>query len=318
MAGTQVTTTQDILFGVTGQSLILDCEDGRPASITDVQVWPASADDTSTEEAATTGSAAVETNPNTTLSSAAGSGVNPATLSVTSATGIGVARSYRLAATSGLYEDVTPLAVSGTTVTLKSPLINDYASGSTLKSCRVSIGLDATWVADVGNVSPTWSPNPSYRVRWTLVDSAGATQVYDRYFDLVRYAARHGVTPPMIEARFPGWLDALPIDCRADQGRSIIDRAFKALRFDLYADSKADQAIRNAELVAELVTTRAQLLAIEDAVTMGAPVDAARYDVASKVYRQRYDQMLRAPVAPVDMTGAGGATPTMRVPIGVR
>lgn len=314
MAGAQVTTTQDIQFGITGQSLILDCEDGRPASITDVQVWSASADDTSTEEAATTGSAAVETNPNTTLSSAAGSGVNPATLSVTSATGISVGRSYRLAA-AGLYEDVTVLGVSGTTITLKQPLINDYASGATLKSCRATISVDSTWVADVSNVSPTWSPNPSYRVRWTVVDSAGATQVYDRYFDLVRYPARHGVTPPMVEARWPGWLDGLPIDCRADQGRSIIDRAFKALRFDLYGDNKADQAIRNAEMVAELTIVRAHLLAIEDAIGMGGNVDAQRYEMARKVYEQRYAQFIRAPVAPVDPSGGGASTANRPTPL---
>lgn len=308
------TTTQDIQFGITGQALIFDCEDGRPASITDVQVWSASADDTSTEEAATTGSAAVETNPNTTLSSAAGSGVNPATLSVTSATGISVGRSYRLAA-AGLYEDVTVAGVSGTTITIKSPLINDYASGATLKSCRATISVDSTWVADVNNVSPTWSPNPSYRVRWTVVDSAGATQVYDRYFDLVRYPARHGVTPPMVEARFPGWLDGLPVDCRADQGRSIIDRAFKALRFDLYADSKADQAIRNAEMVAELTIVRAHLLAIEDAIGMGGAVDAQRYEMARRVYEQRYQQFIRAPIAPVDPSGGGAAVTNRPTPL---
>jgi len=307
-----MTTTQDIQFGITGQTLILDCEDGRPASITDVQVWSASADDTSTEEAATTGAAAVETNPNTTLSSAAGSGVNPATLSVTSATGISVGRTYRLAA-AGLYEDVTVAGISGTTVTSKSPLINDYASGATFKSCRATISVDSTWVADVNNVSPTWSPNPSYRVRWTVVDSAGATQVYDRYFDLVRYPARHGVTPRMMEDRCPGWLDGLPVDCRIDQGRSIIDRAFKALRFDLYGDGKADQAVRNAEMVAELVIVRAQLLAVEDAIGMGGDVSAQRYEMAQRVNTQRYQQFIRAPVAPVDTSGGGAAvahTPT--------
>ncbi len=313
-----MTTTQDIMFGVTGQVLILDCEDGRPASVTDVQVWDASADDTSTEEAATTGAAAVETNPNTTLTSAAGSGVDPMTLAVTSAASIGVARTYRLAAASGLYEDVTVAGVSGTTVTLKRPLINDYPSGSTLKSCRATISVDSTWVAALANVSPTWSPNPSYRVRWTVVDSAGATQVYDRYFDLVRYPARHGVTPVMVEARHPGWLDGLPIDCRVDQGRSIIDRAFKALRFDLYADGKADQAVRNAELVAELVIVRAQLLAVEDAIGMGGDVSGQRYEMAQRVYTQRYQQFVRAPVLPVDTSGGGAATPAPKSPLMVR
>lgn len=309
-----MTTTQDIQFGITGQSLILDCEDGRPASVTSVTVYQASADDTATAEAATTGAAAVETNPNTTLTSAAGSGVNPATLAVTSATGISVGRTYRLAA-AGLYEDVTVAGISGTTITSKSPLINDYASGATFKSCRASISVDSTWVADVSNVSPTWSPNPAYRVRWVVVDAAGATQVYDRYFDLVRYPARHGVTPRMVEERYPGWLDGLPVDCRIDQGRSIIDRAFKALRFDLYADGKADQAVRNAEMVTELVLVRAQLLAVEDTIGMGGDVSGQRYEMAQRVNAQRYQQFIRAPIAPVDISGGGASQPISPLPL---
>jgi len=309
-----VTTTQDIQFGVTGQSLILDCEDGRPASITDVQVWSASADDTSTEEAATTGSASVETNPNTTLTQAAGSGVNPATISVTSATGISVGRSYRLAA-AGLYEDVTVLGVSGTTITLKQPLINDYASGATLKSCRATIGIDPTWVSLLNKVSPTWSPNPAYRVRWTVVDSAGATQVYDRYFDLVRYPARHGVTPMMMEARCPGWLDGLPIDNRADQGRSLIDEAFKVLRRALWGDGKADQAVRNAEMVAELVMTRAEWMAMERRARYGADVSQTAYQSVKDEYTQVYQQLVRAPVLPMDPSGGGAAVANTPTPL---
>ena len=43
----------------TGGSLILDCEDGPITSVTSVAVYEASADDTSSAESATTGSAAV-------------------------------------------------------------------------------------------------------------------------------------------------------------------------------------------------------------------------------------------------------------------
>ena len=42
--------TQDITYGVTGQSLILDCEDGPIASVTSVQVRYADADDTARGE----------------------------------------------------------------------------------------------------------------------------------------------------------------------------------------------------------------------------------------------------------------------------
>ena len=68
------------------------------------------------------------------------------------------------------------------------------------------------------------------------------------------------------------------------------------------------------ELVAELVITRAQLLAIEDAVAMGGAVDAQRYEMARKVYEQRYAQSIRAPVAPID-TGGGAAVANRPTPL---
>jgi hypothetical protein len=308
VVGAEVIAAQDIQFGVAGQVLILDCEDGRPASVTSVSVYGATSGDATTPEVATTGSAAVETSPNTTLSAAAGAGVNPATLTVASATGIAVGRTYRLTSTTGALEDVAVAYVSGTTVGLRSPLINDYPTGSTLVTCRASIALSTSWVSEAGKLSPACDPNPYWRARWVVVDAAGATQVYDRHFDLVRYPARHGVRPSDVETRFPGWLDSLPIDCRADQGRSLIDRAFRAVRFDLYADGRADQGIRNAELIAELTITRSALLAVEDAVLAGATVDPARLELASRVYRQRYEQTVRAPVAPVDTTGSGASS----------
>ncbi|MBP9863251.1 MAG: hypothetical protein KBD62_35225 [Kofleriaceae bacterium] len=308
-----MTATQDIQFGITGQTLVFDCEDGRPASVASVAVYEADDDDDSTPETATTGAASVETNPNTTISASASAGAE--TITVTSATGATVGRTYRLADASGLFEDLTVTAVSGTTVTSRTPLINGYASGATFKSCRASIALDATWVADTNNASPSWCPNPRYRVRWVIVDSAGATQAYHRFFDLVRYPARHGVIPTMVEARHPGWLDGLPIDSRSAQGRALIDRAFAQLKVDLYADNKADQATRNAELVSELVIEKAAVLAVEDAIRLGATNQGTRYDQMQALYKQRYDQLVRAPVLPMDTAGAGATTTNRPTPI---
>lgn len=310
-----MTAAQDIQFGVSGQVLILDCEDGRPASVTSVRVYANDADDTSTAEDATTGSASIESAPDTTLAAAAGTEVNPVSLSLTSASGVAVGRSYLLTATSGLAETVHVVALSGTTATIRSPLINDYPIGSTFRSTRATIALSSTWVADQRKMSPTFAPSPQWRARWEVVDAAGATQVYERHFDLVRYPARHGVTPAQMESRFPGWLDSLPIDARAEQGRALLDRAMTALKFDLYADGKADQAVRNPEVIAELVMTRANFLAIEDAILRGASVDVGRLEVAERAYRQRYEQIVRAPVLPVDVTGGGGSLITEAAPL---
>ena len=63
-----------------------------------------------------------------------------------------------------------------------------------------------------------------------LATEAEVAQVYDRYFDVVRYPARHNVSPLDVERRHPGWLDGLPIDFREDQGRALIDRAEQEIK----------------------------------------------------------------------------------------
>lgn len=306
-------STQDILYAVTGQSLILDCPDGRPSSVTSVTVYEASADDTSQAETATTGSGAVETNPNTTVDVASGaSESDPRKLYVTATTGCTVGRQYLLASGLGHNEWVEAADISsGDYVLLKHPLMNDYeVTASTLKSTRCSIGLDSTWVADQSNVSPAFAPNPRYRVRW-VVPVGGVTKVYDRYFDLVRYAAQHGVTPLDVEDAHAGWLDALGPDDRKDQGRSVIEQAFNAVKFELYGDNKADQAIRNAELLAELVIEKTVQITVERQPN----ATAQQIATAERNFRQRYDQLLRAPVAPVDTTGGGGAATVRPTPL---
>ena len=94
-------------------------------------------------------------------------------------------------------------------------------------------------------------------------------------------------------------LDGLPIDFREDQGRALIDRAWQALKEDLRQDGKADQAMRNSEMVAELVITRAMLLRNEDAFLAGS-IDAPRLAAARELYTRRYDAAIRwsAPFMP--------------------
>jgi hypothetical protein len=313
--GAQVIATQEITLGLTSQSLVFDCPDGRPSAVTSVTVYEADADDTATAEAATTGSAAVDTNPNTTLSVAAG--VGDQSITVTSATGFVVDRRYFLTAAAGHREEIEVAGITGSVLTLRHPLINAYLiTTSTVVTGRCTISVDNTWAADVANLSPALTPNARYRVRW-LVTLGGVAQVYDRYLDVVRYPARHNVSPLDVDRRFPGWLDGLPVDYREDQGRALIDRAWQALKEDLRQDGKADQAMRNSEMVAELVITRAMLLRNEDAFLAGA-IDAPRLEAARELYTRRYDAAIRSPVAPMDTTGGGGATSNRPTPIGRR
>ena len=312
MVRAQVIATQELTYNVTGQSLVFDCPDGRPSAIVSCAVYEADADDTSTAETATTGSPAVATNPNTTLSAAAG--IGDRSITVTLVTGFAVDGRYLLSAAAGHREEIEVASITGSVLTLRHPLINAYLiTTSTVVTTRCTQTVDATWIANLSNISPALTPNPRYRVRW-VVTLAGASQVYDRYLDVVRYPARHNVSPLDMERRYPGWLDGLPNDFREDQGRALIDRAWQALKADLYQDGKADQALRNSELVAELVVTRTMLCRNEDAFMAGG-IDVARLEAARSLYAQRYAAVIRSPVAPVDTAGGGGSTPNRPTPL---
>jgi hypothetical protein len=94
-------------------------------------------------------------------------------------------------------------------------------------------------------------------VRWEYVVD-GETCVHFTGLDLVRYTAHHNVRGVDVEVAHPGWLDRLPPDFRADQGQALIERAFREVRLDLRGDLKADQAVRDAEIIDELVICKAQ------------------------------------------------------------
>lgn len=246
--------TLDILFGVTGQSLVFDAPEGRASSITTSEVFETSTGDDGTAESATTGSAAVETSPNTTFDAASGSAqTNPQKCNLTATTGIAVGRRYL--ATNSLSQkewvEVTAIA-SADYVLAREPLQNAYAAADTFVGTRIAHAIDSTWVADSNNLSPAFDPNPRYRWRLVYVVSS-VTYIHDVYFDLVRYAARYDVTGLDVERRFAGWLRAVGTFERDDQGASVIAEAFQHVKFDLYNLGIADQSVRNREVANELV-----------------------------------------------------------------
>jgi hypothetical protein len=308
--------TQEIVFGVSNQVVYFDCPDGRPTAIVDVQCWPTDAGDTATEEACFIGSSYLDTNPNTTVDVISGATQSdPTKVYVASTSGATLGRRLLIESGKGHREwfDVAS-ATTGDYLVAKHPLVNDYEiTSSTVKSTRVSQAMLTSWVNDTAKLSPALSPNPRYRLRWTVtLDEFVANQVYETAFDLVRYTAQHHVTPLDVAQRHPNWLDYLPPDDRSDQGRSLIDRAWQAFKFDLCADNKADQAIRNPEAIDQLVIVKAVVLDVEDRVLRGA-ASALEAEAADRIYRQRYDQLLRSPVLAMDPTGGGGAvalTPT--------
>lgn len=315
---------QDIIFGLSGQSFFYDPPEGQPSGTPTVQVFDHATDDDGTAESATTGSCSVDS-VDTTLSTSAS--VGDVSLSVTSGTGITRGRRYLLTSTAtGLREWIEVLGRVSTTVRLRHPLINSYASGSTVEGCRISISVDSTWVSSRNNLSDiiggSWRTDEvgmpwtvgavGYRLRWSYtVDSVATIGV--SFADLVRYQAKNLVSPLDVDNRFPGWIDRLPVDHRADQGASIIDEAFHAVKMDALADEQAIRRIRQTEILCNLVAHRANLLVHEDQALHGG-TDAAALEVARKVYQQRYDQLVRAPKFAADQTGGGSTGKPLPLP----
>lgn len=298
-------TAQDIAFGVTGQTLELEAPQGRPTSITSVTVYAWDAADDGTTELATTGSAAIDA-VSTTIASSSGHGQTDArVLNVTSGIGIGVGRAYLVTAANGASERIEVAAATGTTVTARHPLHNAYAAAATFVSCRATIGIDSTWVADENNLDDSPGGGDAYRVRWVYV-VGGLTYVHDTYFNLERYPGVSAVQPVDVDAILPGWLDSLPTDHRIDQGRRLISEAHRAVRMDLIALGIDDAAIASGEVLDGLVRRRVVALGEMARYLSNASGDDGRFRVAQAHYAELLDSTVRiaANAAQRDKTGA--------------
>ncbi len=290
--------TIDILYGVTGQSLYFDCPEGRPSAVTSSTVYVNTTGDNGTTESALTGSAAVETSPNTTfdqLSGQSSANGDYRYCYLTATTGIVRGRNYLATNATGEQEWVEAQSIaSADYIIAREPLANSYTSADTFVSTRVTHAVDSTWVADSSNISGDIDPNAKYRWRLVYVVSS-VTYVHDLYFDLLRYAGRHDVTPVDVDRKFPGWLDRLPTYYREDQGRALIDEAYREIKYDLYNELKADQSIRNREVLNELVILRAGML-----------VDPT--DVNERRYHDRFAQIIRFTKVPMSTSSGAGAS----------
>jgi hypothetical protein len=300
----------EIIYGLTGQSFFYDPPEGRPSGTPTVQVFSTDTDDDGTAESATTGACSVDT-VSTTISAAASAGA--VTLTLTSGTGVTKHRRYLLTDADGNQEWVEVLGVNGTAIRIRQPLINDYASGATFVGCRISISVDSTWVADETNLTDTLESGAAgYRLRWSYtVDSIATIGV--SYADLVRYQAKNLVTPLDVDRTFPGWLDRLSTDNREDQGRALVDEAFRSVKMDALADAQLLRRIRDTQVLSELVIYRANLLAVQNnVIANGLPIESL--GVARDLYQQRYVSLIREPKVSVDQAGGGSNGTGRRMP----
>lgn len=311
---------QDILFGVTSQTVYHDAPEGRPSSVTSVQVRPWNIGDAQTAESAV-GSGSVESGPSTTTDASAGyDQSDPRNIPVAATTGATKDRVYLIThATTGLREWFECESIkTNDYLTAKHPLHNAYASGAAVESTRIQATVDSTWVADTSNLlAPAdVAGNPMYRVRWVYVVNT-VSYVADTYFNLVRYASRHGVLPQDVEAMMPGWLDMLPTDHRIDQGRRLIDDAYRAVRMDMHAIDLSASSIAESEVIDELTRYKAVVLG-ERSRYLSRGDDVTRVQEAERWYSTRMDSLVRVVSRVPVRDSTGAATPTIAVGISRR
>lgn len=291
----------DILYNVTGQSLVFDCPEGRPSSVTSSTVYLNSYGDDDDTEAATTGSAAVETSPNTTFDANSGDGqTDPRLCALAATTGIAKNRRYLATDTTGEKEWVEVIAIaSADTVLARFNLRNAYVSGDTFVSTRVAHAIDATWVADKTNISPS-DPNPHYRWRLEyVVDSV--TYVANIFFDLVRASGTTTVTGQDVDGAYPrmGWIHNLQPEDQEDGGDRIIREAYRQVKLKMSTAGRADEAARNREVIDDLVIHRA--------AELGATPDSEWIEYIQRRFAESYDNFILGAQTPFDDSGDGSA-----------
>ncbi len=298
---------QDLYYNITGeQTLIWDAPEGRPSSVTSVTVYPAGTGDDGTADAATTGSAAVEANPDTTFDGDSGDGsADPTILRLAATTGCATERRYLATNAAGETEFVDCVGIeAGVSISSRHPLRNSYASGDTLESTRISISADDTWIADSANISDDLDPNSGYRVRWVYV-VGGLTKVHDSYFNVVRYRAGHSVEPQDVDNKRPGWLDSLPTEYIDDNGAVLIDDAYSDFAFDLHKRRIPNEMLRNRSVVNHMTVLRTLLNSSKNSAAKTG--NTVGYEIDRDEYFAALDGLIPDKVdIATDSSGAGG------------
>jgi len=309
-----VTDAQDILFAVTGQTLYFDAPEGRPSSVSSVQVWEDTEADTNTARSAL-GSPSIES-VSLTFNAASGLSQSDDTkLNLSSVTGLVRGRQFLATAATGEREwiEIARIDTPNTNAYSRTPMQADYASADTLVSTRLTATVDSTWVADTNNLSHPLSPRPRWRAVWTYVVSS-VTYRGVTFFDLVRYPFQHTVTPADVDRLSRGWLSRLHTDDRVGQGEQVIAEAVAQVKLDLWERDLADHAFRNQPVLNELIRLKAVALVAEQAFDHGGVGQTAR-DSARDRYWDRYEALIGQPRVNQQVTESGAAAVTERAPI---
>lgn len=247
--------TEDIVYSVTGQTLLLRVPQGRPSAAT-FKVFADTMGDDGTEEFS--GAATVDT-VNTTINVVSGPAqTDPRKVNLASTAGIIAGRKYRISE-GQLVEWVEVVSLGAGFVRVRDRLLNDYSTAAVFESTYVSATVDPTWVADLSNLSDLGDPNPDYRVRWSITVGGQGYLLYS-YFDLVRAPYLQAVDLQDLATRFPSIIEILDAAERLDQARALIESACRIARADLAGSGINDSSILEDERLDELVTLAALMV----------------------------------------------------------
>lgn len=273
-----------ITWNVLGQLLALRSP-GRPSAATFDVFRNYTSDDGEPEFS---GNATIDA-PNTTVSASSGpSQADPQKLTLTTTAGIVVGRKY-LVSENAILEWVEPIEVRATYIRVRHPLKNAFTTAATFVSTWVTAAVDATFVADLSKLSDLTDLQADYRVRWSIT-IGGATTIAHSFFDVVRAETRHSVDIDDINARAPGLVDSLPTEYRSEDGRPLIDAAWRALRAHFAAISIDPHSLRDDEVIDELVILRALRVLAEGGWKPKLIEHAAYLELVTSNYDRFFEQ----------------------------
>lgn len=240
-----------IVFGVTGQALLFQSLGGAPSAATFAAFRDTATDDSTPEFS---GAATLDTVATTTGAAAGPSQANPQRVPLTSTAGVAAGRRYLLAE-AGRREWVDVVEVGAGYALARHPVISDYTAAATFVGTTISAAVPDAWAAATTNLGNPADPAPRYRCRWAMTVGAEQVIAYS-YFDLARADIVPSVQISDVNARAPGLKDSLPTEYRIDEGRTLLAEAWRAVRLDVARSGVDTLAIRNDEVLNELVILR--------------------------------------------------------------
>ena len=298
---------QDIVFGEEDQDLALVVPEGRPSSITNVNIHLWSASDTADSEW-TVSSTSIDAVDTTFDDNSGVSSANTKLLNLAATTSIVADREYLATDAQGIKEWVLVSGITaGASVTSILGLGRDYVNGDTFEGTRITTTVDATWIADAANINTGLTTFDRWRVRWEYV-VGGVTYVRTTTFSVVRRAAQHTVTPPSIALLYPSLYNSAPTDFRHERLQFIIDKAYEEFATDLLQVTIPDEQVLSPKVVNEMVEFKTAVLIGRDRAM--ATGDELTLTIANDTYMRRFQSIFGAPSeikVPVgtDTTGGG-------------